>query len=184
MCIRDRTSTNYSYTSPVLQVIDVNTAGIFRFGYPDIFDNPNTVNFIDGPIDRIFDMYSAPSMIAIINLAYGNTSTNTTNPAAYLKVVSTSSSYASHKPLQFFTEAGLTLNSSNQPDYTTHPIQIMDGSTRTATSLNGYFVLAYKNPDGKLFYIPGQHSSSGNPGSSYYNPVSYTHLTLPTTCTV
>ena len=176
-----RTSTSYSYTPPVLEVIDVNTGGIFTLKYPDIFatrDNPNIVNFIDGPIDSVFDMFSGPtntrttwfSMVAIINLAYGNTSTNTTNPAAYLMLLSSSSSYAEHKPLQFFTDAGLTLNSSNQPDYTAHPVQIMDGSTRTATSLNGYTVLAYKNPDGKLFYIPPLHGGNGNPGNSYYNP--------------
>ena len=170
---------SYSYSSPVLEVIDVNTGGIFTLKYPDIFatrDDPNIVNFIDGPIDSVFDMFSGPtssrttwfSMVAIINLAYGNTATNKTDPAAYLQLVSTNSDYAEHRPLRFFTDAGLTLNSSNEPDYTAHPIQIMDGSTREAASIAGRNVLAYKNPDGKLFYIPPQHSGSGSPGSNYY----------------
>lgn len=168
-----RTSTSSSFSAPALKVLDVNTGGIFTLTYPDIFatrDNPNIVNFLDDSIDSVFDMFSGPtsnrttwrSIVAIINLAYGNTATNTADPAAYLMLVSTGSSYAEHKPLQFFTDAGLTLNSSNQPDYTAHPIQIMDGSTRTATSLNGTNVLAYKNPDGKLFYIPSQHTGNSH----------------------
>ena len=164
-----KTTTSYNYASPYVRLIDTKSGRFFIFQYPTLGAG-GTDSFIDGPIDSVYDLYSSTSlMIPIINLAYGNTSTNKTNPAAYIQTMTSVSGYLEHHHGQFFTDVGFAFNASNQPDYTAHPIQIMDGSTRTATTLHGRNVLAYKNPDGKLFYIPPTHGS-GKPSDTYYDP--------------
>ena len=164
-----KVTTTYHYVSPVLEILDVNSGKVFRFEPPNLGAGGDD-SFMDGPINSTYDLYSSStSMVPIINLAHGSTTANKTNPAAYMQVMTSVSSYEAHHHGQFFTDVGFAFNASNQPDYTAHPIQIMDGSSRTATTLNGRNVFAYKNPDGKLFYIPQTHGS-GKPSDTYYDP--------------
>ena len=77
-------------------------------------------------------------MIAIINAAYGYTTSNTTNPAVYFYFFFNNSA-------TFFTNAGI-------PDTT--PIETIPGDSNTYSVAN--YAYAYKSLEGKLYWLPLQ----------------------------